>query len=44
MGVEVTTVSVHPKRAERLREIRDAEEHPNLDATLDELINHYEER
>lgn len=35
----VTTVSVHPDRAEKLREIRDAEGLPNLDAALGEVLN-----
>jgi hypothetical protein len=35
----VTTVSVHPDRAEKLREIRDEEDLPNLDAALGEILN-----
>jgi len=35
----VTTVSVHPDHADRLREIRDEEDLPNLDAALGELLN-----
>jgi 2-polyprenyl-6-methoxyphenol hydroxylase-like FAD-dependent oxidoreductase len=35
----VTTVSVHPDRAEKLRRIRDEEELPNLDAALGEILN-----
>lgn len=35
----VTTVSVHPDRADKLREIRDEEGLPNLDAALGEILN-----
>lgn len=35
----VTTVSVHPKKAEALREIRDERDLPNLDAALGEVLN-----
>jgi len=39
MGVSITTVSVHPERAEELREFRDEEELPSMDAALEELLN-----
>jgi len=38
MGVQMTTVSVHPERAEALREYRDANELPTMDAALEELL------
>lgn len=34
----ITTLSVHPDRAEKLREIRDERNLPNLDAALGEVL------
>lgn len=34
----VTTLSVHPDRAEALRQIRDERNLPNMDAALDEVL------
>jgi len=34
----ITTLSAHPDRAERLREIRDERDLPNLDAALGEVL------
>lgn len=39
MARTVTTVSVHPDRAEKLREIRDEKELPSMDAALGEVLN-----
>ena len=39
METTITTVSVHPKRADRLREFRDEHDLPNMDAALEELLN-----
>jgi len=39
MATEITTVSVHPERAEALRELRDERELASLDAALEELLN-----
>lgn len=39
MPSRITTLSVHPDRAEQLRELRDEEELDTLDAALDELLN-----
>lgn len=35
----ITTVSVHPDRAEALREYRDQRDLPSLDAAVEELLN-----
>lgn len=34
----VTTLSVHPDRAEKLRQIRDDRDLPNIDAALSEVL------
>lgn len=39
MATKITTVSVHPERAEKLRDFRDERELPNMDAALEELLN-----
>jgi len=40
MPVEITTLSVHPDRAERLREFRDSRDDiSTLDDALGELLN-----
>jgi len=39
METQITTVSVHPERAEELREFRDERELSSLDAALEELLN-----
>jgi len=39
MAHKVTTLSVHPDRAERLRDIRDEQELGSLDAALEQLLN-----
>ena len=39
MATTTTTVTVHPERAEALREFRDEEELPSMDAALEELLN-----
>jgi len=39
MPTEITTVSVHPDRADKLREFRDERELPTLDAALKELLD-----
>jgi hypothetical protein len=39
MPSTITTVSVHPERAEALREYRDERELPSMDAALEELLN-----
>lgn len=38
MGSRITTVSVHPDRADALREVRDENDLPNLDAALGMLL------
>jgi len=38
MARTVTTLTVHPDRAERLREIRDERDLPNLDAALGAVL------
>lgn len=35
----VTTLSVHPDRAEALRQIRDSRELPNMDAALETVLS-----
>jgi hypothetical protein len=35
----LTTISVHPDRAEALRELRDERDLPNLDAALGEVLS-----
>jgi len=42
MGMKITTVSVHPERAEGLREFRDENELESLDDALGELLNRQE--
>ena len=44
MATTITTVSVHPERAEMLREVRDTHELPSMDAALEELLNQRGER
>jgi hypothetical protein len=39
MPSTITTISVHPNRAEKLREYRDRHDHPTLDAAVDDLLN-----
>lgn len=39
MAVEVTTITVHPDRAEGLRELRDDHDLPSMDAALKELLH-----
>ena len=39
MPSTITTVSVHPDRAEALREVRDERELSSIDAALEELLN-----
>lgn len=38
MATTITTVSVDPKNADRLREIRDEKDLPSMDAALEELL------
>jgi hypothetical protein len=38
MAVKITTLSVHPQRANRLREFRDEEDLPSIDAAVEELL------
>ena len=35
----VTTVAVHPDRAEALREYRDQQELPNMDAAIESVLS-----
>jgi len=35
----VTTVAVHPKRAEALREYRDQRDLPNMDAAVESVLS-----
>lgn len=39
MGVEITTISVHPDAAEQLRDFRDENDLANLDSAVRELLN-----
>lgn len=39
MATTITTVSIHPDRAEELRKFRDENDLPNMDAALRELLN-----
>lgn len=39
MATTITTISVHPDRAEALREFRDRRDLPTLDAAVGELLN-----
>lgn len=39
MATTITTVSVHPERADALREFRDEHELPNMDAALEQLLS-----
>lgn len=39
MATSITTVSVHPERAEMLREFRDDRDLSSMDAALEELLN-----
>ena len=43
MGTRITTVTVHPERAEELRELRDERGLSSMDAALEELLNHRSE-
>jgi len=38
MPVELTTISVHPDRADRLRQVRDERELRSMDKALDEIL------
>ena len=39
MPVEITTVTVRPDRAERLRQVRDERELNSMDKALDEILS-----
>lgn len=39
--IEITTISVHPDRAEQLREIRDENDLSSMDSALQELIDNW---
>lgn len=41
MAVQVTTISVHPDRADSLRRLRDEQDLPSMDAALKELVEGY---
>ena len=44
MATTITTLSVHPETAQKVRDHRDERDFPNLDAALEDLLSHYEER